>query len=68
MFLDSDPQTLDGSQAASMGLTLDNTMTPTTLRQLPLSSEDRELQQEAAVNREPSDMVQAQGTSDDACS
>jgi len=41
-FLDSDPQTLDGSQEVAVGLTLDNTVTPTTLRQLALSIGDLE--------------------------
>jgi hypothetical protein len=67
-FLDSDPQTPDGSQEVAMGLTLDNTVTPTTLRQLALSIEDLESQEEAAVHSEPSDMEQGQGRSNDACS
>jgi len=67
-FLDSDPQTPDGSQEVAMGLTLDNTVTPTTLRQLALSIEDVESQEEAAVHSEPSDMEQGQGRSNDACS
>ena len=66
-FLDSDPQTPDGSQEVAMGLTLDNTVTPTTLRQLALSIEDLESQVEAAVHSEPSDMEQGQGGSNDAC-
>ena len=41
-FLDSDPQTPDGSQEVAVGLTLDNTVTPTTLRQLALSIGDLE--------------------------
>jgi len=41
-FLDSDPQTLDGSQEVAVGLTLDNTMTATTLQQLELSIGDLE--------------------------
>jgi len=39
-FLNSDPQTPDGSQEVAVGLTLDNTVTPTTLRQLALSIGD----------------------------
>jgi len=39
-FLDSNPQTPDGSQEVAVGLTLDNTMNPTTLRQLALSIGD----------------------------
>jgi len=41
-FLDSDPQTPDGSQEVAVGLPLDNTVTPTTLRQLALSIGDLE--------------------------
>jgi len=41
-FLDSDPQTLDGSQEVAVGLTLDNTVTATTLWQLALSIGDLE--------------------------
>jgi len=66
--LDSDPQTPDGLQEVAMGLTLDNTVTPTTLRQLALSIEDLESQEEAAVHSEPSHMDQGQGGSNDACS
>jgi len=40
--LDSDPQTPDGSQEAAVGLTLDNTVTATNLRQLALSIGDLE--------------------------
>ena len=65
---DSDPQTPDASQEVAMGLPLDNTVTPTTLRQLALSTEDVESQEKAAVHSEPSDMEQGQGGSNDACS
>jgi len=41
-FLHSDPQTPDGSQEVAVGLTLDNSVTPTTLRQLALSIGDLE--------------------------
>jgi len=41
-FLDSDPQTSDGSQEVAVGLASDNTVTPTTLRQLALSIGDLE--------------------------
>ena len=41
-FLNSDLQTPDGSQEVAGGLTLDNTVTPTTLRQLALSLNDLE--------------------------
>jgi len=66
--LDSNPQTPDHLQEVAVGLTLDNTMTPTTLRQLTLSIEDLESQEEAAVNRGLSDIEQEQGGSNDACS
>jgi len=49
-------------------LTCDNTVTPTTLRQLGLSIEDLESQEEAAVHSEPSDMEQGQCRSNDASS
>jgi len=49
-------------------LTLDNTVSPTTLQQLALSIEDLEAQEEAAVHSEPSDMEQGQGGSNDMCS
>jgi len=42
-FLNSDPPTPDGSHKVAMGLTLDNNVTPTTLRQLALSIGDLEL-------------------------
>ena len=51
-----------------MWLTLDNTVTPTTLQQLALSIEHLESQEEAAVHSEPSDIEQRQGGSHDACS
>ena len=41
-FLDSDLQTPNGSQEVAGGLTLDNTVTPTTLRQLALRLDDLE--------------------------
>jgi len=66
-FLNSNPQTPGGSQEVAMGLTLDNTVTPTTLRQLALSIEDLQSQEEAAVHSEPSDIEQGQGGSNDAC-
>jgi len=67
-FPHSDPQTPDGLQEGAMELTLDNTVTPTTLRQLALSIEDLELEEEAAVHSELSDIEQGQGGSYDACS
>ena len=66
--LDSDSQTPDGSQEVAAGLPLDNTMTPTTLRQLALTIEDLQLPEEAAVHSQPSDMELAQGGSNNACS
>jgi len=53
-FLDSDPRTADDSQEAAMGLTLDNTMNPTILRQLALSMEDLQWREEATVHSDPS--------------
>jgi len=41
-FLDSDLQTPNGSQEVARRLTLDNTVTPTTMRQLALSHDDLE--------------------------
>ena len=41
-FLNSDPQAPDGSLEVAVGLTLDNTMTSTTLRELALSIGDLE--------------------------
>jgi len=67
-FFDSDPQTSDGSQQVAVGLTLDNTVTPTTLRQLTLSIADLESQEKAAVHSEPSDIEQEQGGSNEVCS
>jgi len=67
-FLDSDPQTPDCSHHVVVGLTLDNTMTPTTLRQLALSIDDLESQEVAAVPSEPSDMEQEHGVSNHPCS
>jgi len=67
-FLDSDLQTPDGSQEVAVVLTLHNTVTPTTLRQLALSIKDLESQEEAAVHSEPLDIEQGQGGSNDACS
>ena len=65
-FLDSDPQTPDGSQEVAVGLTLDNTVTPTTLPQLALSIEGLDPPEEAAVHGEPLDIEQGQGGSHDA--
>jgi len=67
-FLDSDPLTPDGSEEVAMGLTLYNTVTPTTLQQLALSIQDLESQGEPAVRSEPSDTEHGQGGSNDACS
>jgi len=66
-FLDSDRQTPDGSQEVAVGLTLDNTMTPTTLRQLALSIGDIESPLDAAVHSEPLDIEQGHCGSNDAC-
>jgi hypothetical protein len=67
-FLDSDLQTPDGSQQVAVGLTLENTVTPTTLRHLALSLDDLEPPEEAAADSELWDIEQEQGVSSDACS
>ena len=67
-FLDSDSHTLECSQKGVVGLTLDNTQTSTTLRQLTLSIVDQGSQVEAALHSEPSEMAHGQGGSNDACS
>jgi len=67
-FFYSDPQTPDGSQKLPMGLTLDNTVSPTTLRELALSIEDLESQEEAAEHSEPSDIEHGQGRCNNECS
>ena len=51
-----------------MGLTLENTVTATTLRHLALSLEYLEPGEEAAVDTELWDIEQEQGVSHDACS
>jgi len=67
-FLDSDLQTPDGSQAVAVGLTLENTVTPTTLRHLELILDYLEPPEEAAADSELSNIEQEQGVSSDACS
>jgi len=67
-FLDSDLQTLDGSQPVAVGLTLENTVTPTTLRHLALTLDDLEPPEETAGDSELWDREQEQGVSSDACS
>ena len=59
-FLDSDLQTPDGSQQVAGELTLDNTVTPTTLRQLALSLDDLEPAEETT---DPWDMEQGESGS-----
>ena len=66
--LDSDLQTPDGSQQVAVVLTLENTVTPTTLRHLELSLEDLEPPEEAAADSELWDIEQEQGASSDVCS
>ena len=66
-FLNSDPQTPDGLRQVAVGLTLDNTVTPTTLRQLALSIEDLESQEETATHSQPLNMEQGPRGSNDAC-
>jgi len=51
-----------------VGLTLENTVTPTTLRHLALSLDDLEPPEEAAADSELWDIEQEQGVSSDACS
>ena len=62
-FLDSDVQSPDGSQEVAGGLTLNNTVTPTTLRQLALTLDDLE-QAEETTN--PWDMQERESASIDA--
>ena len=50
-----------------MGLTLENTFTPTTLRHLALNLDDLEPPEEAAADSRLWDMQQEQGVSSDAC-
>ena len=67
-FLDSDLQTPDGSQQVAVGLTLENTVTPTTLRHLALSLDDLERPEEATADSDLWYSEQEQGVSSDACS
>jgi len=67
-FLNSDLQTPDGSQQVAVGLTLENTVTPTTLRHLALSLDDLELPDEAAADSELWDIEQEQGVTSYVCS
>ena len=62
-FLDSDLQTPNGSQEVAGELTLDNPMTPTTLRQLALSLDHLD---PAEDTTNPWDMEQGESTSIDA--
>ena len=62
-FLDSDLQRPDSSGEVAVGLTLDNTVTPTTLRQLALSLDDLEPAEETT---DPWDMEQGESASIDA--
>jgi len=61
--LDSELQTPNGSQVVAGGLTLDNTVTPTTLRHLALSLDDLEPAEETT---DPWDMEQGESASIDA--
>ena len=58
----------DGSQHVAVGLTLKNTVTPTTIRHLTLSLDGLEPPEEAAADSELWDIEQEQGVSSDACS
>ena len=62
-FLHSDLQTPDGSQEVARVLTLDKTVTQTTLRQLALSLDDLEPAEEST---DPWDMEQGESASIDA--
>jgi len=62
-FLHSEPQTPNRSQEVAGGLTLDNTVTPTTLRQLALSLDDLEPAEETT---DLWDMEQGESASIDA--
>jgi len=62
-FLDSHLQTPNGSQEVAGGLTLDNTVTPTTLPQLALSLDDLEPAEETT---DPWDMEHGESASIDA--
>jgi len=59
-FLDSDLQTPNGSQEVAGGVTLANSVTPTTLRQLALSLDDLEPAEETT---DPWDMEQGESAS-----
>jgi len=61
-FLDSDLQTPNGSQEVARGLTLDNTVTPTTLPPLALSLDDLEPAEETT---DPWDIEQGESASID---
>jgi len=62
-FLDSNLQTPNGLQEVAGGLTLNNTVTPTTLRQLTRSLDDLEPAEETT---DPWDMEQGESASIDA--
>jgi len=62
-FIDSDLQTPNGPQEVAGGLTLDNTVTPTILRQLVLRLDDLETAEETT---DPWDMEQGESASIDA--
>jgi len=62
-FLDSDPQTLNGSHEVAGWLTMDNTVTPTTLWPLALTLDDLE---QAEETTDLWDMEQGESASIDA--
>jgi len=51
-----------------MRLTLDNTVTPTSLRHLAVSHEDLEMREQAAMHSELCNIEQEEGGSNDGCS
>jgi len=67
-FLDSTLQAPDGLQPVAVGLTIENTMIPTTSRHLALSLHDLEPPAEAAADSNPLDIEQEQGGSREVCS
>ena len=61
--VDCNSQSPDSLQKVSVPVTLDNTVTSTILRHLVLCLKDLEQAEEATINRQPADMEQRQGRS-----
>jgi len=61
--LNSNSQSPDSLQKVSVPVTLDNTVTSTILRHLVLCLKDLEQAEKATINRQPADMEQRQGRS-----